>query len=239
RDGPVERRPTAGREIRRARSGRERRRSRGRGAVRGSSAAAKVAGTGEERQGGGRSRAAGGIPTLGAPWFRMVRKLNQGGSMVQDTAESGSGRQPRAARAARSYSAGGEPSRRPIVLMSSSTSGQWIPEPSPMGRQFSRCGAVARRRRGYHSRGAEISRLGMLRLGAGGARRARRRRSDPGAPDAGRPGGAGAGLAGQRRPGAGAGAERHAFPSDGRVPPRARAGGAARAAGPGGSVVRS
>jgi hypothetical protein len=52
----------------------------------------------------------------------------------------------------------GAPRSRPAVLKSSSTSGQWIPNPPPAKRQLARCSGVADRRRGYHVNGTEIVR---------------------------------------------------------------------------------
>ena len=50
------------------------------------------------------------------------------------------------------------PRSRPSTLMSSSRSGQWIPIPSPMNRQFRRSSGVPCSRRGYQAMGIEIVR---------------------------------------------------------------------------------
>lgn len=52
----------------------------------------------------------------------------------------------------------GAPLSRPAVLISSSISGQWIPNPPPALLQLARCAGVACRRRGYHAKGTMIVR---------------------------------------------------------------------------------
>jgi hypothetical protein len=54
--------------------------------------------------------------------------------------------------------ADGVPRRSPATLRSSSTSGQWIPAPSPRISKWRRCSGVARSRRGNHARGVAIRR---------------------------------------------------------------------------------
>jgi len=49
----------------------------------------------------------------------------------------------------------GLPARSPDTLTSSSTSGQWMPFPLPIKRQFPRSRSLACNKRGYHARGAE------------------------------------------------------------------------------------